>query len=61
MKIRVLTLVGLAFSFAFSVVAQQTADPKTIEQFDEFNNKFDEAFNNNDAAAVTALFTEDAG
>ncbi len=60
MKIRVLTLVVLAFSFAFPVVAQQTADPKTIEQFDEFNKKFDEAFNNNDAAAVAAFFTEDA-
>jgi uncharacterized protein (TIGR02246 family) len=42
------------------VVAQQTADPKTIEQFDEFNKKFDEAFNNNDAAALAAFFTEDA-
>jgi hypothetical protein len=60
MKIRVLTLVGLAFSFAFPVVGQQTADPKTIEQFDEFNKKFDEAFNNNDAAALAATFPEDA-
>jgi ketosteroid isomerase-like protein len=60
MKIRLLTLVVLAFSFAFPVVAQQTADPKTIEQFDEPNKKFDEAFNNNDAAAVAAFFTEDA-
>jgi ketosteroid isomerase-like protein len=61
MKIRfLLALAVLAFSFAFPVVAQQTADPKTIEQFDEFNKKFDEAFNNNDAAAVAAFFTEDA-
>ena len=61
MKIHfLLALAGLAFSFAFPVVAQQTADPKTIEQFDEFNKKFDEAFNNNDAAAVAAFFTEDA-
>jgi uncharacterized protein (TIGR02246 family) len=61
MKIHLLlALGGLAFSFAFPVVAQQTADPKTIEQFDEFNKKFDEAFNNKDAAAVAAFFTEDA-
>jgi ketosteroid isomerase-like protein len=61
MKIHfLLALAGLAFSFAFPVVAQQTADPKTIEQFDEFNKKFDEAFNNNDAAALAANFTEDA-
>jgi uncharacterized protein (TIGR02246 family) len=53
-------LAGLAFSFAFPMVAQQTADPKAIERFDEFNKKFDEAFNNNDAAAVAALYTEDA-
>jgi hypothetical protein len=56
MKIHLLlALGGLAFSFAFPVVAQQTADPKTIEQFDEFNKKFDEAFNNKDAAAVAAF------
>src|ERR1700732_3706260 len=61
MKIHfLLALAWLAFSFAFPVIAQQTADPKTIEQFDEFNKKFDEAFNNNDAAALAAFFTEDA-
>jgi Domain of unknown function (DUF4440) len=61
MKIHfLLAVAGLAFSFAFPVVAQQTADPKTIEQFDEFNKKFDEAFNNNDAAALAAFLTEDA-
>jgi ketosteroid isomerase-like protein len=60
MKRWLVALFGLAFSFALPVVAQQTADPKTIEQFDEFNKKFDEAFNNNDAAALAAFFTEDA-
>ena len=61
MKIHfLLALAGLAFSFAFPVAAQRTADQKTIEQFDAFNKKFDEAFNNNDAAAVAAFFTEDA-
>jgi ketosteroid isomerase-like protein len=59
MKIHfLLALAGLALSFAFPAFAQQTADPKTIEQFDEFNKKFDEAFNNNDAAAVAAFFTD---
>src|SRR3984893_2495086 len=60
MKRCLVALFGLAFSFALPVVAQQTADPKTIEEFDEFNKNFDEAFNNNDAAAVAAFFTEDA-
>ena len=60
MKIHLLlALGGLAFSFAFPVVAQQAANPKTIEQFDEFNKRFDEAFTN-DVAALAAFFTEDA-
>jgi uncharacterized protein (TIGR02246 family) len=56
------TLLGLAISFALPTFAQQkeTVDPKIIEQLDALGKKFDEAFNNNDAAAVAALFTEDA-
>ena len=63
MKTRLLgALVGLAISFALPTFAQQkeTVDPKILEQLDAFGKKFDEAFNNNDAAAVAALFTEDA-
>jgi ketosteroid isomerase-like protein len=66
MKIRsLLALVGLAISFASPTFAQQketkeTLDPKILEQLDAGNKKFDEAFNNNDAAAVAACFTEDA-
>jgi uncharacterized protein (TIGR02246 family) len=75
MRIRsVVTLVGLAISFALPTFAQQrdTADPRMVQQrdllgdpkaLDEFGvlgMKEDEAFNKNDAAAVAALFTEDA-
>ena len=58
-----LTLVGLAIIFALPTFAQQkdTIDSRTRSQIDEqIDKKFDEAFNNNDAAAVAALFTEDA-
>jgi uncharacterized protein (TIGR02246 family) len=63
MKIRlVVALVGLAISFALPTFAQQkdTVDPQTIEQIDALAKKFDEAFNNGDAAALAALYTEDA-
>ncbi len=39
---------------------KDTADPKTTEQLRAFSKKVDEAWNNNDAAALAALFTEDA-
>src|SRR5580692_4159871 len=57
-----ITLVGLAISFAVPAFAQQkeTVDPQTIEQIDAFAKKFDEAFNNGDAAALAALYTQDA-
>ena len=50
----VVALVGLAISFAVPAFAQQkdTADPQIDEQIVK---KFDEAFNNGDAAAVAAL------
>ncbi len=63
MKMRLLgALVALAISFALPTFGQQkeTVDPKILEQLDALLKKFDEAFNNNDAAAVAALFTEDA-
>jgi ketosteroid isomerase-like protein len=37
-----------------------TPDPQLRQQLDAKSRKFDEACNNNDAAAVAALFTEDA-
>ena len=63
MKTRLLlTLAGLAISFALPTFAQQTntPDPQLREQDVAFQKKFDEAWNNNDAAALTALYTEDA-
>ena len=63
MKIRLLgALVGLAISFALPTLAQQnkTVDPQIIEQIIAVGKKYDEADNNNDAAALAALFTEDA-
>ena len=63
MKIRLLgALVGLVISFALPIFAQhkETVDPQTIEQLIAFGKKLNEAENNNDAAALAALFTEDA-
>jgi uncharacterized protein (TIGR02246 family) len=64
MKIRLLlTLVGLAIIFALPTFAQQndTIDSQTHAQIDEqIDKKFDEAFNNGAAAALAALYTQDA-
>jgi uncharacterized protein (TIGR02246 family) len=63
MKIRLLgALVALAISFALPTFGQQKEknDPQTLEKVNAIAKKFDEAVNNNDAAAVAALFTEDA-
>ena len=63
MKTRLLrALVGLAISFALPTFAQQkeTVDPKIIEQLEAQIKKYDDATNNNDPAAIAALFTEDA-
>src|SRR6201984_1479200 len=63
MKIRsVVTIVGLAISFALPTFAQQTntPDPQLREAFVAYCKKEDEAWNNNDAIALAALYTEDA-
>jgi ketosteroid isomerase-like protein len=63
MKTRlVVALVGLVISFALPTFAQQkdTVDPQTIQQLAALPKKFAAAFNNNDAAALAALYTEDA-
>jgi uncharacterized protein (TIGR02246 family) len=74
MKTRLLFApVGLAISLALPIFAQQkdTADSRIVEQrdllgipealevFGEINQRLDEAYNNNDAAAAAVLFTED--
>jgi uncharacterized protein (TIGR02246 family) len=63
MKIRlVVALVGLAIGFAVPAFAQQkeTVDPQIAQQIRALRIKYDEAFNKNDAAALAALYTEDA-
>ena len=56
-----LALVGLATGFVLPTFAQDTVDPKTAQQIDVLNAKFNEAFNKHDPlAAVAALYTEDA-
>jgi ketosteroid isomerase-like protein len=63
MKIRlVVALVGLAISFAVPAFAQQkdATDSQIRQQLDTLGQKYDEAFNNGDAAALAATFTGDA-
>ena len=59
----VVTLVGLAINFALPTFAQEkepTPSEQDRQQLDAMVKKFDEAWNNNDAAALTALYAEDA-
>jgi len=64
MKTRLLiALAGLAISFASPTFSQQTntPDPQLRQQLINAKyKKYDEAYNNNDAAAVAAFFTGDA-
>src|SRR5271157_4228211 len=64
MKIRLLgALVGLAISFALPTFAQQkepVPSDKDRQVSGALNKQTDDAWNNNDAAALAALFTEDA-
>jgi len=63
MKTRLLcSLVGLAISLALPTFAQQTntPDPQLREELLALTRKFDVAYNNGDAAALAALYTEDA-
>jgi ketosteroid isomerase-like protein len=52
-----LGLAGLAISFAVPTFAQS---PQLREALAKYDKKEEEAFNNNDAAALAALYTEDA-
>jgi uncharacterized protein (TIGR02246 family) len=58
----VVPLVGLAISFALPTFAQQTntPDPELRQQLLALAKKFEEAWDNNDAATLAALFTKDA-
>jgi uncharacterized protein (TIGR02246 family) len=59
-----LTLTGLAIGFAMPTFAQQkeTVDPQLIQKLDDtiISKKYNDAINNHDAAAIAALYTEDA-
>jgi uncharacterized protein (TIGR02246 family) len=62
MKVHILpTLALLAFGFVVPAPGQEnnTVDPQVRKQVEELNVKYDKAFNQNDAAAITALFTWD--
>ena len=63
MKMRVLlTLSVLAIGFSVSALAQQKdpADSQLAQQLDAIGRISDEGFNKGDAAAIAALFTQDA-
>src|SRR5271165_4756643 len=63
MKIRfLLALFGLAISFAVATFAQQpnTPDPQLREALATLLKKMDDGFVNSDAAALAALYTDDA-
>ena len=62
MKTRSLgALIGLAISFALPTYAQQkdVADPQTTQKILAIEKAYHEATNNNDPAAIAALFTRD--
>jgi ketosteroid isomerase-like protein len=63
MKIRLLlTFVGFAIGLSVPALAQQKdkVDPQIAEQIDALRKKESDAYNNGDAAALAALYTEDA-
>jgi uncharacterized protein (TIGR02246 family) len=62
MKIRsLIALAGLVIGFTVPTFAQQkdTGDQELRQVADSLARKLDEAWNNNDAAAAAALYTED--
>ena len=58
----VVPLVGLAISFALPIYAQQKdlTDPQTTQKILAIIKAHEEAENNNDGAAIAALYTRDA-
>jgi ketosteroid isomerase-like protein len=62
MKTRLLPLVGLAIGFALPTFAQDqnTISPEVRQQIEAIFQKFQDAFNNRDAAAIAGLRTQDA-
>jgi ketosteroid isomerase-like protein len=63
MKLRlVIALAGLAIGYAVPAFAQEqnTVDPEVRQQIEAALMKFDEAHNKHDAAAIAALYTQNA-
>jgi hypothetical protein len=58
----IIALLGFAIGFALPTFAQQTnaPDPQLRQKLLELAKKFEDAWNDNDATALAALFTEDA-
>jgi hypothetical protein len=59
MKIRLVAIAGLLIAFALPAFAQQTntPDPQLRQQIVALLGTFTEAWNNNDASALAALYT----
>ena len=57
-----LALVGLTISFALPTSAQQQSavDPQTRQEIEAVGMQWGEAYNKHDAAAVAALYTQNA-
>jgi uncharacterized protein (TIGR02246 family) len=57
-----LSIAAIVIGFVSTTFAQQkdTVDPKIIEQLQEEDKNFEEAYNKHDAAAIAALFTDEA-
>jgi ketosteroid isomerase-like protein len=63
MKVRLLlAIAGLAIGFTVPASAQEqnTVDPEVRQQIEAVLMKFGEAFNKHDAAAIAALYTQNA-
>jgi hypothetical protein len=63
MKVRLLlAIAGLAVGFFVPTFAQEkdAVDPEVRQQIEAAHTKFEEAYNKHDAAAIAALYTQDA-
>jgi ketosteroid isomerase-like protein len=62
MKMHLVALLRLAIGFAVPSIAQDktTVDPQVRQEIEAVLMNFDEAYKKHDAAAIAALFTQDA-
>jgi hypothetical protein len=54
----VLALIGSAVAFAWPTFAQQTVDPKIVQQIRALAQKYDEAINKHDSVAIASLYAQ---